>query len=294
MIRPPLLPALLLTTLGLSACGSVSVPVPALVTKAELRLSARLMMPLLSATTVQLAARDFGQPLLPVSPPDAQSLAAQALKPQALSCGAPNLGAAVADADQDRIPALASAQLECAYTDDDGDSTSAVALSGGMTVTDKDDQNPGAGLTSTAQLSGTAQTKYKSFSGSLATTTSASTFLDPTPGTDGYSGGLSFVTESAGSGSAFKVASKVTLRRALDAQLTLLPDADNLGGNLGITGTLSNRNDLSKRSTDWNLAGILHAKQSTCKAADSGSVTFSKGEVSVVATVTGCGVYEYE
>ncbi|WP_420594475.1 hypothetical protein [Deinococcus sp.] len=293
MTRPPLLSALLLTTLGLSACGSVSVPVPALVTKAELRLSARLMMPLLSASTVQLAAREFGQPLLPVTP-DAQSLAAQALNSQALSCGAPNLGAAVADADQDRIPALASAQLECAYTDDDGDSTSAVALSGNMTVTDKDDQNPDAGLTSTAQLSGTAQTKYKGFSGSLDTTTRASTFLDPTPGTDGYSGGLTFITESTGAGNAFKVASKVTLRRALDAQLTLKPDADNLGGDLGIIGTLSNRNDLSKRSTDLNLAGTLHAKRGDCKAADSGSVTFSKGEVSLVATVTGCGVYKYE
>lgn len=277
--------ALPIATLLLSACGST--PVPAGLTKAELRLTARLMMPLLSATTVQLAAHNFSRPLLPVS-------STAGVRVQALDCNAANFAAAATDADQDRIPASASAQLGCAYTDDAGDSTSSINLNGTVTVVDKDDTKPDAGLTSTAQLSGTSQTSYKGATAALNTSLSTSAFLDPKPGTGGYSGGLTFVSESVGEGKAFGIGSGVTLRRALDAQLTLTPDADTLGGNLRITGTLNNRNDLSKRNTDLQLAGTLHARQGDCEAADSGSVNFSKGSVSVVATVTGCGVYSYQ
>ena len=289
MNRFPLL--LLAPTLLLSGCGGVALPgVSDAVTRAELRLSAQLMMPLLSATTVQLAARDFSRPLLPV----ASGLSGQQLSPAALSCGAVVVGAGITDADHDRIPSSAGAQLECRYTDEDPDSTSALHLSGRMTVTDKDDHDSGAGLTSSAVLSGTAQTSYKGVSATLTAETQAEAFLDPAPGQNGYGGGLSFVTSSVGSGQAFGVASSVTISRALNAQLRLVPDDGNQGGELSLTGQLSSRNDLSKRSGDLQLSGTLHAASGACQAADSGSVMFSKGQVSVVARVTGCGVYEYE
>ncbi|AWN22284.1 hypothetical protein DKM44_02725 [Deinococcus irradiatisoli] len=279
---------LLVPAFLLSACGQVTAPAPLAnaVTKAELRLSAQLLMPLLSAATVQLAAHDFSRPLLPVDP------GGEALAPQALSCGTNTIGGV--DADQDKIPASASAQLSCSYTDEDDESASTLQLSGSMTVTDKDDQDPGAGLTSRAALSGTAQTRYKGTSASLSAQTQAEAFLDPTPGQNGYGGGLNFVTSSVGSGQAFGVSSSVTLSRALSAQLRLVPDINNQGGQLSLTGQLSNRNDLSHKSSDLQLSGSLHAAQGDCKAADSGSVVFSKGAVSLTASVTGCGVYSYQ
>ena len=72
------------------------------------------------------------------------------------------------------------------------------------------------------------------------------------------------------------------------------PDADQGGGNLGLAGRLSSRNDLSRRSSDLQLSGTLHATRNGCQAADSGSVVFSKGSLSLTATVTGCGTYSYE
>ena len=277
---------LLAAALTLSACGSVSVTNA--VTKAELRLSAQLMMPLLSAATVQLAARDFNQPLLPVS----ATPASQSLTSQALSCGASKLEVNAVDADRDGIPRSASAQLGCAYTDEGVETSSALQLSGSMTVSDNDDQNPEGGLSSTAQLSGTAQTRYQGVSAALNSSSSARASLSPRTGS-GYGGSLSFVSESLGSGAAFGLASQVTLRRALEATLQMTPDTDQLGGNLELIGTLQNRNDLS-RNTDLNLSGTLHAHQGECRAADSGSVVFSKGNVNLTATVTGCGVYQYE
>ena len=278
---------LLAAPLLLTACGSASVTNA--VTRAELRLSAQLMMPLLSAATVQLAARDFSRPLLPVS----EAVTSQSLNPQALSCDATNLESNAVDADQDGIPKSASAQLACAYTDEGVDTTSALQLGGSMTVSDNDDQDKQAGLNSSAQLSGTAQTRYKGVSAALKSESSAQASLGPKTGSS-YGGSLSFVSESLGSGAAFGIASQVTLRRALNAALQMTPDADQLGGNLQLTGTLQNRNDLSSRVTDLNLSGTLHAHQGACQAADSGSVVFSKGVVSLTATVTGCGVYSYE
>ena len=275
--------------LVLSACGSTA-PLTDAVTRAELQLSARLLMPLLSATTVQLAAREFGQPLLPTS----AALTGQHLTPATLSCGQASLGSDFADADHDRIPAQITAQLDCGYTDEDPDTTSALRLSGNMTVADADDHDPESGLTSSAELSGTAQTRYKSFSGSLDTTSHARAFLEPAGGDGNSSGSLTFVTASVGSGQAFGLASRVTISRALDAQLNVQPDADQGGGNLGLAGRLSSRNDLSRRSSDLQLSGTLHAARNGCRAADSGSVVFSKGSLSLTATVTGCGTYSYE
>ncbi|WP_161882291.1 hypothetical protein [Deinococcus alpinitundrae] len=289
MKRFPIL--LLGPALLLSGCGGVAVPgLSDALTKAELRLSAQLLMPLLSATTVQLAAREFGQPLLPTSP----ALGGQKLTPAALSCGQASLGSDFADADHDRIPAQITAQLDCGYTDEDPDTTSALKLSGSMTVADTDDHDPASGLMSTAQLSGTAQTQYKTFSGSLDTTSRARAVLQPTSGDGGSSGSLTFGTSSVGSGQAFGLASRVTISRTLDAQLDVQPDADQRGGNLTLVGRLSSRNDLSRRSSDLQLSGTLHAAQEGCRAADSGSVVFSKGSVSLTATVTDCGVYSYE
>ena len=286
MSRLLLLP---LAALALSACGATP-PLADAVTRAELQLSARLMMPLLSATTVQLAARDFSQPLLPA----ATALTGQHLTPAALSCGQASLGSDLADADQDRVPAQVSAQLDCSYTDEDTETTSALRLSGSMTVADADDHDPESGLTSTAQLSGTAQTRYKTFSGSLDTTSRASAFLRPADSSGSYGGSLTFMTASVGSGQAFGLSSSVTISRTLDAQLNLQPDADQRGGTLNLTGRLSNRNDLSRRDSDVQLSGSLHAAQNGCQAADSGSVVFSKGSVSLRASVTGCGVYRYD
>ena len=286
MSRLLLLP---LAALALSACGSTA-PLADAVTKAELQLSARLMMPLLSATTVQLAARDFSQPLLPTAP----ALGGQNLSPAALSCGEARFGSDATDADNDRVPAQVSAQLECSYTDEDPETTSALRLSGRMTVADTDDHDPTSGLTSTAQLSGTAQTRYKTFSGSLDTTSRASAFLQPADGSGGYGGRLTFMTSSVGAGQTFGLSSSVTISRTLDTQLSLQSDADQRGGQLGLTGRLSNRNDLSRRNSDLQLSGSLHAAQNGCRAADSGSMVFSQGSVSLTATVTGCGVYRYD
>ena len=284
-----LLSAALLSGL-ISGCGGLSAPKPLsdAVTKAELRLAAGLIMPLLSATTRQLAAREFDQPLLPVSP----SVGAQGLTPAALNCGAATPSGAT-DADHDRIPAEVSAQLQCSYTDEDAETSSALQLGGSMTIRDNDDQDAAAGLSSRAALSGTAQTRYKGVSASLNTTTSAQAELHPS-GPGQYGGSLSFVSESVGSGGAFGLSSSVTLRRALSAQLGLTPDADQRGGQLSLSGTLQTRNDLSKHASDLRLSGSLHAAQGMCQAADSGSVVFSKGDVSLKATVTGCGTYSYE
>lgn len=285
MSRSLLLP---LAALTLSACGSTA-PLADAVTRAELQLSARLLMPLLSASAVQLAARDFGQPLLPTSP----ALGGQDLTPAALSCGQASLGSDFADADHDRIPTQVTAQLDCGYTDEDPDTTSALRLSGSMTVADTDDHDPASGLSSTAQLSGTAQTHYKTFSGSLDTTSRARAFLQPVSGSGSSSGSLTFLTSSVGAGQTFGLSSSVTISRALDAQLNLQPDTDQRGGSLGLTGHLNSRNDLSHRNSDLQLSGTLHAQRGECAAADSGSVVFSKGSVSLTATVTGCGVYGY-
>ena len=277
--------------LGVTACTGSSVPNA--IDKAELRLAAGLLMPLLSAATVQLAAHDFSQPLLPVSAARLGNLSAQASPPQPLSCTTTALSEST-DADKDRIPLGATAALSCAYDDNDPDNKTALSLSGSMTVADKDDSDAGSGLSSSATLSGSAQTSYKGASATLSSKSAASAFLDPTPGRNGYNGALSFTSDSTGSGKVFGIGTDVTLSRALNTALGLLPDADKLGGVLSMTGTLDSRNDLKSTRSTIGLGGALHAKQGECKSADSGSVVFRKGNVSLKATVVSCGQYEYE
>jgi hypothetical protein len=280
--------------LSVTACTSSTLPNA--IDRAELRLAAQLLMPLLSAATVQLAARDFSQPLLPVGTVKLGNLGAQtspAPPPQPFSCNTSALSEST-DTDKDRIPLKASATLNCAYDDNEESNPTALSLTGSMTVADKDDTDAGSGLTSSATLSGSAQTSYKDASATFSSKNAASAFLDPTAGKNGYNGELTFSSDSTGSGKVFGVSSDVTLSRALLLKLGLLPDTDQLGGNLSMKGTLVSRNDLKNTGSTIGLDGALHAKQGQCKSADSGSVVFSKGTVSLKATVTGCGVYSYE
>ncbi|WP_293911511.1 hypothetical protein [Deinococcus sp.] len=281
--------------LSVTACTSSTLPnaIDSAINKAELRLAAQLLMPLLSAATVQLAARDFSQPLLPVGTARLGNLSAQASAPQPLSCTTSALSEST-DADKDRIPLKATASLSCAYDDNDDNNPTALSLSGSMTVADKDDGDAGSGLSSSAALSGSARTSYQGASATFSSKNDASAFLDPVAGKNGYNGALTFSSDSTGSGKVFGIGTDVTLRRALDTALGLLPDADQLGGVLSMKGTLVSRNDLKSTKSTIGLGGALHARQGECKSADSGSVVFKKGAVSLKATVVSCGRYDYQ